>query len=84
MKKICQMVGSALDIDPLEAPNPDINEINPDTEPEINELSTPEPNIDRDPTVEPGTNPMERDHSQFISYDGQRPLLLYFSPSRYC
>lgn len=46
------------DIDPLEAPNPDIDEINPDTEPEINELSTPEPNINRDPTVEPGTDPM--------------------------
>ncbi|MBD1427937.1 hypothetical protein [Sphingobacterium arenae] len=48
------------DIDPFEAPNPDIDEINPNAEPEINELSTPEPHIDRDPTVEPGTNPMGR------------------------
>lgn len=47
------------DVDPLEREEPELDEID---ENQPNE----QPDIDSDLAVEPGTNPMGRDHSQFI------------------
>ncbi len=60
--------------DPLEAPVPDIDEIEPDTDREIDtdylqeeeENGDEQDNIDRDPTIAPGTDPMKTDNSQII------------------
>lgn len=62
------------EIDPLEAPVPDLDEIQPDTDREndtdyvndAGEVNDRSDNIDRDPTVQPGTDPMKEDNSQII------------------
>lgn len=62
------------EIDPLEAPVPDLDEIQPDTDRETDtdyindagEVNDRSDNIDRDPTVQPGTDPMKEDNSQII------------------
>ncbi len=54
------------EIDEMENPQPDLDEIDQNEEPEINELSDSESNIDRDPIVQPGTDPMKTDNSQVI------------------
>jgi len=57
--------------DPMEAPVPDLDEIDSDTDREIDTVyldddeDSPE-NIDRDPIVQPGTDPMKTDNSQII------------------
>lgn len=61
------------DTDPMEAPVPDLDEIDPDTDREIDtdymdeeEEAEGEDNIDRDPNIQPGTDPMKTDNSQII------------------
>lgn len=62
------------EIDPLEAPVPDLDEIQPDTDRETDtdyvndtgEVNDRSDNIDRDPTVQPSTDPMKEDNSQII------------------
>lgn len=60
------------EIDSLEAPVPDLDEIAPDTDREIDtdylddEEEGDQDNIDRDPTIQPGTDPMKTDNSQII------------------
>lgn len=58
------------EIDPMEAPIPDIDEIEPDTDREMDthylEQDEAQDNIDRDPTVQPGTDPMKDDNAQII------------------
>lgn len=58
------------EIDSIEAPVPDIDEIEPDTDREIDtdyiDDDEEQDNIDRDPTIQPGTDPMKEDNSQII------------------
>lgn len=58
------------EIDSIEAPVPDIDEIEPDTDREIDtdyiDDEEEQDDIDRDPTVQPGTDPMKEDNSQII------------------
>lgn len=52
--------------DPLEAPVPDLDEIDTDREIDTDFDIEERDNIDRDPTVQPGTDPMKTDNSQII------------------
>jgi len=58
-----------LEEDPFTEPAPDLDEIDPDQEENI-DVDFPSKNnpdrIDRDPIVQPGTDPMKTDNSQII------------------